>query len=128
MKKPQLSQNPNSYSLMSKNKSVPVKLQNDEFDKKSDQLINNFSMNSKYFVLKIEKQEILSAEALTSSLCQTTILLTIISVQLKGQILNQKRRDLQLHLRRKISLKRRIFQDTPRLKDFHHQPLNVKLF
>ncbi len=32
---------------MSKNKSIPVKLTNDEFDKKSDQLINNFTMNSK---------------------------------------------------------------------------------
>ncbi len=32
---------------MSKNKSIPVKLHNDEYDKKSDQLINNFTMNSK---------------------------------------------------------------------------------
>lgn len=37
-----------SYTLTSKNKSVPVKLQNEEIDNKSDQFINNFTMN-KYF-------------------------------------------------------------------------------
>jgi hypothetical protein len=52
LKKPSTGYNPssNSYSLMSKPKGGPVKLQNEEYDKKSDQLINNFANKKNNYV------------------------------------------------------------------------------
>jgi len=48
MKKPQMGANQsNSYTLMSKSKTGPVKIQNEDYDKKSDQLINNFTLTNK---------------------------------------------------------------------------------
>lgn len=54
------------YSLMPKTKSAPVKIQNDEFDKKSDQLINNFSMNKYINQLKLaENLSLITSQTIT---------------------------------------------------------------
>lgn len=66
------------YSLMPKTKSVPVKIQNEEFDKKSDQLINNFSMNK--YIIHLKLAENLS---LITSPAITLYLLIIIQITIK---------------------------------------------